>query len=183
MKGFVLTLFFTIFILQVEAQHFMKVSPDLVVTEDNKRCFLIRSGFSRRDSSVWVPFCGRFVNFTYEQGYEYTLQVDKFDPNARVIKVIKIVGRDNSENYRRQLALRERKINNDKLIALEAERAWRREKVQSQVNDRARLQIEKLPLPQFQVEEYYDEYYDYYYEYDYSDYEYDYEEDYAPERY
>jgi len=183
MKSFVLTLFLSIFILSVEAQQFMKVSPDLIITEDNKRCFLIRPGYSRRDSSVWVPYCGRFVNFSYEQGYEYTLQVDKYDPHTRVIKVIKIVGRDNSESYRKQLALRERKVINERQRAINEERVRIRERIQSQVKEQAHLRMENLPQIQFQIEEYYDEYEDYYYEYDYSEYEYDYDEDYVPDRY
>ena len=183
MKSLLLALFFAIFTLSVEAQQFMKVSPDLIITEDNQRCFLVRPGYSRSDTVKWEPYCGKFVNFFYEQGYEYTLRVDKYDPQARIIKVIKIIGRDNSESYRKQLALKERKAQNEARRAQSEERARIRERVQSEVQAQVLLQMENhaqiLSLTQFQIPEDYDEY-----EYGEDEEEYyNYDEDYVQERY
>lgn len=180
MKSLLLALFFAIFALSVEAQQFMKVSPDLIITEDNQRCFLVKPGYSRSDTAKWEPYCGKFVNFFYEQGYEYTLRVDKYDPQARIIKVIKIIGRDNSESYKKQLVLKQRKAQSE-------ERARIRERVQSEVQAQVHLQMENhaqmLSQIQFQIQEDYDEY-----EYEYGEDEeeneyYYYDEDYVQERY
>lgn len=55
----------------------MKVSAEKVLTEDNRRCYQIRRGYSRKDKTPWEPFCGGFSNFYYENGYEYTMHVEK----------------------------------------------------------------------------------------------------------
>ncbi len=109
MKGFIFTLFSLFFVLSVDAQQFMKVSADPVIAGDNQRCFQVKLGYSRKDTTKWEPYCGKFVNFYYEQGYEYTLQVDNYDPKAEVMKVIKVIGRDNSASYRKQRELRQKK--------------------------------------------------------------------------
>jgi len=174
MKSIVLALFFTIFMLssvKAEVEQFMKVSPDLIITEDNQRCFEVKPGYSRKDSAKWVPYCGRFINFFYEQGYEYTLKVDNYDPHARVIKVIKTIGRDNIESYRKQLVLKALKQKRD----LAEERVRLLANVRSQIEEQVFRQMEKYALAlsrtQMKMEDvvFYnrDEYeydYDYYYE-------------------
>ncbi len=56
---------------------------------DDKRCYLIRKGISRKDTAKWEVFCGGFTNFYYEEGYPYKLYVEKYDPQADTINVIK----------------------------------------------------------------------------------------------
>ena len=164
MKSFIVALFFIIFIFPLKAeQQFMKVHPDLIITEDNQRCFLIKPGYSRRDTAQWVPYCGKFTNFFYEQGYEYTLRVDRYDPNARVIRVIKTVGRDNIDSYRKQLAMEKRKQLRE---AEEARRA--QEQAQSETNSES-----SATESQIQDNNYYDDGFEYDYIYD-DGFEYDY---------
>ena len=86
----------------INSQEFMKVSAEKVLTEDNQRCYQIRRGYSRKDKTQWEPFCGGFRNFYYESGYEYTMHVEKYDPTLDTIVVIKTIGRDNSDSYRKQ---------------------------------------------------------------------------------
>ena len=86
----------------INSQEFMKVSAEKVLTEDNQRCYQIRRGYSRKDNTQWEPFCGGFRNFYYESGYEYTMHVEKYDPTLDTIVVIKTIGRDNSDSYRKQ---------------------------------------------------------------------------------
>lgn len=87
---------------------FMKVSAEKVLTEDNQRCFQIRKGYSRKDKTQWEPFCGGFRNFYYESGYEYTMHVEKYDPTLDTIVVIKTIGRDNSDSYRKQQEMKKK---------------------------------------------------------------------------
>lgn len=102
MKKLILSLMMIFMSLSGHCQEFMKVSGEKVLTEDNQRCYQIRKGYSRKDNSPWEPFCGGFSNFYYESGYEYTMHVDKYDPKADTIHVIKTIGRDNSDAYRRR---------------------------------------------------------------------------------
>lgn len=88
-------------ILPSFADEYMKVGDKLVITEDYQRCYQIRPGYSRKDNSPWVPYCGKINNFHYEEGYEYTIYVDKYDPQAQEISVIKTLARDNSVYYKR----------------------------------------------------------------------------------
>lgn len=103
MKKILLGAFLGFFSLNAAADgEFMKVSAEKVLTEDNQRCFQIRRGYSRKDKTQWEPFCGGFRNFYYESGYEYTMHVEKYDPSLDTIVVIKTIGRDNSDSYRKQ---------------------------------------------------------------------------------
>ena len=166
MKSFIVALFFVIFIFPLKAEHqFMKVSPDLIITEDNRRCFLIRPGYSRQDTAQWVPYCGRFTNFYYEQGYEYTLRVDHYDPNARVIRVIKTVGRDNIDSYRRQVELQKRKERREEQVR---SRDRAHSQIRSQVLSSMKNNAQSLSETQFQIRENdYDDGFEYDYIYDY----------------
>ena len=67
---------------------------DQKIKVDDKRCYLIRKGISRKDTAKWEVFCGGFINFYYEEGYPYKLYVEKYDPQADTINVIKTYCRD-----------------------------------------------------------------------------------------
>ena len=67
---------------------------DQKIKVDDKRCYLIRKGISRKDTVKWEVFCGGFTNFYYEEGYPYKLYVEKYDPQADTINVIKTYCRD-----------------------------------------------------------------------------------------
>ena len=62
---------------------------DQKIKVDDKRCYLIRKGISRKDTAKWEVFCGEFSNFWYEEGYPYKVYVEKYDPQADTINVIK----------------------------------------------------------------------------------------------
>ena len=109
MKKIILSLVFGSYALSAIPSEFMKVSGELVLTDDMRRCHQIRRGYSRKDKSPWEPFCGKFKNFYYESGYEYTMHVEKYDPQADTIYVIKTIGRDNSDSYRKQQELKKKR--------------------------------------------------------------------------
>lgn len=69
---------------------------DQKIKVDDKRCYLIRKGISRKDTAKWEVFCGEFSNFWYEEGYPYKVYVEKYDPQADTINVIKTYCRDGS---------------------------------------------------------------------------------------
>ena len=108
MKKILLAVFLSAFLYPVNSAEYMKVSPERVVN-DAQRCYKIKKGYARRDKSEWEPFCGEFDNFYYEQGYEYTIYVDKYNPSADTIHVIKTIARDNSEAYMKQLELKKKR--------------------------------------------------------------------------
>ena len=87
------------------------------VTVDDKRCYLIKKGYSRKDTTKWEPFCGEFSNPYYEEGYPYKLYVEKYDPHADTIHVIKTIGRDSSDPFKKQNELRRRKAKSDSIKA------------------------------------------------------------------
>lgn len=109
MKRIILGLLFGSFALSAAPAEFMKVSGELVLTDDMQRCYQIRRGYSRKDKSPWEPYCGKFQNFYYEAGYEYTMHVQEYNPKADTIYVIKTIGRDNSDSYRKQQELKKRR--------------------------------------------------------------------------
>ena len=41
---------------------YMQVADHRVMVDD-KRCYLIKKGLSRKDTTKWEPFCGEFSNF------------------------------------------------------------------------------------------------------------------------
>lgn len=95
---------------------FMQVAAERV-TVDDKRCYLIKKGYSRKDTTKWEPFCGEFSNPYYEEGYPYKLYVEKYDPHADTIHVIKTIGRDSNildtDEFLKQLYLRRKKAKTD----------------------------------------------------------------------
>ncbi len=108
MKKILLAIFLGSFLYPAYSAEYMKVSPERIV-DGAQRCYKIKKGYARRDKSEWVTFCGEFDNFYYEQGYEYTIYVEKYDPSAEVIHVIKTIARDNSEAYMKQLELKKKR--------------------------------------------------------------------------
>ena len=99
---------------------FMQVAAERV-TVDDKRCYLIKKGYSRKDTTKWEPFCGEFSNPYYEEGYPYKLYVEKYDPHADTIHVIKTIGRDSNirdtDEFLKQLYLRRKKTKSDSIKA------------------------------------------------------------------
>ena len=93
---------------------YMQVADHRVMVDD-KRCYLIKK-YIRKDTTKWEPFCGEFSNFYYEEGYPYklyVLYVEKYDPHADTIHVIKTIGRDSSDPYMKQKELRRKKAKRD----------------------------------------------------------------------
>ena len=78
---------------QDDQVQYMKIHRELITVNDSL-CYQVRKGFSRRDKTPWEPFCGKFSNLWYEEGFEYTLQVKEYNPHADTIFVIKTVARD-----------------------------------------------------------------------------------------
>lgn len=91
---------------------YMQVADHRVMVDD-KRCYLIKKGLSRKDTTKWEPFCGEFSNFYYEEGYPYKIYVEKYDPHADTIHVIKGIYRDSSDPYMKQKELRRKKAKRD----------------------------------------------------------------------
>ncbi len=92
---------------------YMQVADHRVMVDD-KRCYLIKKGLSRKDTTKWEPFCGEFSNFYYEEGYPYKTYVEKYDPHADTIHVIKGIYRDSSDPYfKKQNELRRKKAKRD----------------------------------------------------------------------
>jgi|GEM_PF-582288 len=168
MRRFIIALFLAIFLLPVEAQNFMKVAPEPIITPDNKRCFLVKPGYSRKDTTEWEPYCGKLVNFFYEQGYEYTVQIDKYDIEAPYIRVINTIGRDNSESYRVRVALNTAKKKKEEA----KERELAKARIQAEIREQVLFQMKRNAAmfqtqPQFLRPVLYDDGYDYDYEYSY----------------
>lgn len=108
MKKLLIALFMGSFLFPAYSAEYMKVSPELVV-DGAQRCYKVKKGYSRKDKTEWVNFCGEFDNFYYEQGYEYTIYVEEFNPSLPVIKVIKTIARDNSEAYMKMVELKKKR--------------------------------------------------------------------------
>lgn len=108
MKKILLAIFLGSFVASAFPAEYMKVSPERPVYE-GQRVYKIRPGYSRKDKFEWVNFSGEFDNFYYEQGYEYTIYVDKYDPSADTIHVVKTIARDNSDAYMKQLELKKKR--------------------------------------------------------------------------
>ncbi len=89
------------------------------VTVDDKRCYLIKKGLGRKDTTKWELFCGEFSNFYYEEGYPYQTYVEKYDPHADTIHVIKTIGHssDTYWKFKKQKELRRKKAVQDSIKA------------------------------------------------------------------
>lgn len=67
---------------------YIKIHPFKVKINDSL-CYQVREGNNKR--IVWEPFCGQFRNFVYREGYEYTVYVRKYDPEADSMFVTKAI--------------------------------------------------------------------------------------------
>src|SRR5574344_971152 len=107
MKKLIFAILMVMSVVPAFSGEYMKVGDKLVITEDYQRCYQVRPGYSRKDNAPGVHYCGKSNNFHYEEGYEYTIFVDKYDPNAPEMTVIKTLARDNSFYYKRLRARRD----------------------------------------------------------------------------
>lgn len=78
---------------------FMQVHQCRILVNDSL-CYQVRKGYSRKNTAPWEPFCGKFHNFYFEEGYPggYTIYVKEYTPKADTIYVIKTVGRESSDS-------------------------------------------------------------------------------------
>ena len=95
---------------------FMRVANHRV-TVDDKRCYLVKNGHNRKDTTNWKPFCGEFTNFYYIEGYQRTMLVEKYDPQADTIHVIKEITRDSIDPVKKQKELRRKRARWDSIKA------------------------------------------------------------------
>lgn len=75
---------------QDDQGQYMKVHPYKVKINDSL-CYQVKKGYSRRDPAAWEPFCGVLDNFYFWEGYEYTVYVKKYDPEADSMFVTKTI--------------------------------------------------------------------------------------------
>lgn len=73
---------------QAPKGEFMMVA-DKKIKVDDKLCYQIRKGISRKDTAKWELFCGEFTYFYYQDSVQYKLYVKKYDPQADTIRVIR----------------------------------------------------------------------------------------------
>lgn len=78
---------------------YMLVHPCRVEVNDSL-CYLVKKGQGKevRETGKWELFCGEFSNLYFEEGFSPTLYVEKYDPKADTIRVIKTISRLNSED-------------------------------------------------------------------------------------
>lgn len=69
---------------------YMIVSADKIEV-DGKLCYLVKKGYSFGDTINYVPFCGLIDGLYYEKGFEYTLEIERFDINLDTIRVIRTI--------------------------------------------------------------------------------------------
>ena len=94
---------------QEKQGEFMRLHSERIMVNDSL-CYQIRKGYSRRDTTPWEPFCGKFSNFWYEEGEEYTLLVKEYDPHADTIFVIKKNTRSSVDEEKLQKILKEKRM-------------------------------------------------------------------------
>lgn len=66
----------------------MKVAPYRVKVND-KLCYMVKKGYSRKNKDKWDLYCGEISNFYYQDGYDYILYIDKYDISSDTILNIK----------------------------------------------------------------------------------------------
>ncbi|MBO7506567.1 MAG: hypothetical protein J6T67_04215 [Paludibacteraceae bacterium] len=69
---------------------YIRIHPYKVKINDSL-CYQVKKGYSRRDPAAWEPFCGVLDNFYFWEGYEYTVYVKKYDPEADSMFVTKTI--------------------------------------------------------------------------------------------
>lgn len=75
---------------QFQNVDFMKVAS-MKIQVDDKLCYSVRKGYSWKDTAKWVPYCGVIKNLYHEDGFEYSLMIDKFDILADTICVVRTI--------------------------------------------------------------------------------------------
>ena len=68
----------------------MRLHSELIKVNDSL-CYQVRKEYSGIDTTAWEPFCGVLDNFYFRSWYEYTLQVEEYNPHADTICVIKTI--------------------------------------------------------------------------------------------
>ena len=87
----------------------MKVHKERITVNDSL-CYQIRKRWGGRDTTAWEPFCGKFSNFLYEEGEEYTLLVKEYNPHADTIFVIRKITRSSVDEEKLQKILKEKRM-------------------------------------------------------------------------
>ena len=72
------------------SREFMTVAPYRVKVND-KLCYMIKKGYSRKNKDKWYLYCGVISNFYYRDGYDHILYIDKYDISSDTILKIKTV--------------------------------------------------------------------------------------------
>ncbi len=80
----------TINVISAREGDFMKVASRKIPVDD-KLCYSVRKGYSWKDTTKWVPYCGVIKNLYHEDGFEYSLMIDKFDILADTICVVRTI--------------------------------------------------------------------------------------------
>ena len=75
---------------QEKQGEFMRLHSERIKVNDSL-CYQVRKEYSGIDTTAWEPFCGVLDNFYFRSWYEYTLQVEEYNPHADTICVIKTI--------------------------------------------------------------------------------------------
>ena len=75
---------------QEKQGEFMRLHSERIMVNDSL-CYQVRKEYSGIDTTAWEPFCGVLDNFYFRSWYEYTLQVEEYNPHADTICVIKTI--------------------------------------------------------------------------------------------
>ncbi|MBO7506566.1 MAG: hypothetical protein J6T67_04210 [Paludibacteraceae bacterium] len=75
---------------QEKQGEFMRLHSELIKVNDSL-CYQVRKECSGIDTTAWEPFCGVLDNFYFMSWYEYTLQVEEYNPHADTICVVKTI--------------------------------------------------------------------------------------------
>ena len=68
----------------------MRLHSERIKVNDSL-CYQVRKEYRGKDTTAWEPFCGVLDNFYFRSWYEYTLQVEEYNPHADTICVIKTI--------------------------------------------------------------------------------------------
>ena len=104
----------TIFVVKIVAREVpggqcMKIHKKRIKVNDSL-CYQVRKGWSSRDTTAWEPFCGKFSNFLYKKGEEYTVFVKEYNPHADTIFVVKHFSKSWVSEMDKKEELKEKRI-------------------------------------------------------------------------
>jgi len=100
----VATLLLYTFVVFSQSHDFMKVASRKIQVDD-KLCYSVRKGYSWRDTTKWVPYCGVIKNLYHEDGFEYSLMIDKFDIHADTICVVRTIASYRPQSFYEKMFL------------------------------------------------------------------------------